>query len=70
MSWTAAEHEAGSRIDPAFRERAKRAASLLQLFSDGKTASGKKVTYRTASVAEQIGSAAWGNAMAVVKALP
>lgn len=42
VSWTAAQHDAQPPVDPAVRERAKRAASLLQLFFDGKTASGKR----------------------------
>jgi hypothetical protein len=69
VSWTAAQYDTQAPIDSAVRERAKRAASLLQLFFDGKTASGKKVTYRTASVVDQIASTAWGTAMTVVKAL-
>jgi hypothetical protein len=70
VSWTAAQYDAQAPVHPAVVDRAKRAASLLQLLFDGKTASGKKVTYRTASVAEQIATATWGTAMTVVKALP
>jgi hypothetical protein len=70
VSWVAAQHEESTAVAPAVDERAKRAASLLQLLADGKTASGKKVTYRTASVAAQIKDAGWTKAVDLVKALP
>jgi hypothetical protein len=70
VSWIAGKHNAKTPIAPALDERAKRAATLLELFSDGQTGMGRKVTYRTASVSAQIKQADWANAIALVKALP
>jgi hypothetical protein len=70
VSWVAAQHDANVIVAPALDERAKRAATLLELFSEGKAATGKKITYRTDSVAAQIKKADWAKAIALVKGLP
>lgn len=70
VSWVAAQCDAQVPVAPAISDRAKRAAELLHLFYQGKTATGKKVTYRTASVVAQIDNAGWNKAINVVKALP
>ncbi len=69
VSWAASEFSLGHPVAPAVAERAKRAAALLQLLQDGQTALGKKVTYRTASVVDQIARAGWGKAMTYLKEL-
>jgi hypothetical protein len=66
VSWAAAQ----ANIHPAVRERAQRAVALLQLSADGAAATGKKTTYRSASVVEQIKDANWTKAMAAIKGLP
>ena len=71
VSWVAAQHEENRPVAPAIDERAKRAASLLQLFSKGETPQTKrKVTYRSASLLAQIEDAGWANAITLVQALP
>jgi hypothetical protein len=70
ISWVAAQHDAQVLVAPLIDDRAKRACSLLRLFSEGQTATGKKVIYRTASVVAQINSAGWSKAMALIGALP
>jgi hypothetical protein len=69
VSWAANEYASGKPLAPAVLKMAKRAASLLSLFSAGKSAVGRKVTYRSASVAAQFKDADWTQAIAVLAKL-
>jgi hypothetical protein len=70
VSWVAAQYDGGEPVALTVKERAKRAATLLELFSDGQAGTGKKVTYRSASIQAQLEDADWTKAIAFVKALP
>ena len=59
VSWVAAEYDAGRAVEPAVVERAVRAAQLLQMLVAGQSATGRKITYRTSSIVEQIKNAGW-----------
>lgn len=69
VAWVAAQLAEGAALDPAVLDRAKRAATLLQIFSAGGT-SGLKTTYRSASVLEQITGAQWSSAIKAVQDAP
>jgi len=69
VTWAAAQLAEGTPLDGAVLDRAKRAAALLQIFSDGGT-TGLKVTYRSASVLKQITDAKWSDAIKAIQAVP
>ena len=66
VSWFAAERGRQAAVPATVAERARRAAQLLDLSSKGKEPTGKKTTYRSASVVEQVKSAEWANAIKLV----
>ncbi len=69
VSWVAAQYDSGAPVAPSVVERAVRAAQLLQMLSAGQSATGRKITYRTTSVVNQIKDAGWDKAIAFVAAL-
>ena len=69
VSWAAAQIAQETALDGAVLDRAKRAVALLQIFFNGGTG-GLKVTYRSASIMEQIVNAKWDDAMKVIQAIP
>ena len=69
VSWAAGQIAQETPLDGAVLDRAKRAAALLQIFANGGTG-GLKVTYRSASVMEQIASAKWDDAIKAIQAVP
>jgi hypothetical protein len=64
VAWVADQHAASRPLAGTVDDRARRAAALLELFSNG------KVIYRTQSARAQIEFAKWAEAIAFAKKLP